>query len=107
MQEPFWPEGLGINRGFLHVLDCADLVCGFAALRRSCSWWMLPEDLGDRLLRSEHLAPSAEAADYFWIYGCPNGDTLLPALRWVNASAAHWREAVPFERVRGDSHAGV
>ena len=23
---PFWPEGLGINRGFLHVLDCADLV---------------------------------------------------------------------------------
>ena len=25
-QEPFWPEGLGINRGFLHVLDCADLV---------------------------------------------------------------------------------
>ena len=25
LQEPFWPEGLGINRGFLHVLDCADL----------------------------------------------------------------------------------
>ena len=34
LQEPFWPEGLGINRGFLHVLDCADLVQGYAALRR-------------------------------------------------------------------------
>ena len=32
LQEPFWPEGLGINRGFLHVLDCADLVLGYAAL---------------------------------------------------------------------------
>ena len=26
LQEPFWPEGLGINRGFLGVYDCADLV---------------------------------------------------------------------------------
>lgn len=26
LQEPFWPEGLGINRGFLGALDCADLV---------------------------------------------------------------------------------
>ena len=25
LQEPFWPEGLGINRGFLGALDCADL----------------------------------------------------------------------------------
>ena len=33
LQEPFWPEGLGINRGFLHALDCADLVGGFAAVR--------------------------------------------------------------------------
>ena len=24
--EPFWPEGLGINRGFLGAFDCADLV---------------------------------------------------------------------------------
>lgn len=32
LQEPFWPEGLGINRGFLQVLDCADLVQGYAAL---------------------------------------------------------------------------
>ena len=31
LQEPFWPEGLGINRGFLHVLDCADLIQGYAA----------------------------------------------------------------------------
>ena len=26
LQEPFWPEGLGINRGFLGVYGCADLV---------------------------------------------------------------------------------
>jgi len=34
LQEPFWPEGLGINRGFLHVMDCADMVQGYAVLRR-------------------------------------------------------------------------
>ena len=34
LQEPFWPEGLGINRGFLHCLDCADLARGQAALER-------------------------------------------------------------------------
>ena len=34
LQEPFWPEGLGINRGFLHVLDCADLVQGYASCLR-------------------------------------------------------------------------
>ena len=32
LQEPFWPEGLGINRGFLHCFDCADLLQGYAAL---------------------------------------------------------------------------
>eukprot|EP00964_Phaeocystis_antarctica_P089688 scaffold57274_cov65-Phaeocystis_antarctica.AAC.1 len=26
------PQGLGINRGFLHSLDCADLAAGFAAV---------------------------------------------------------------------------
>ena len=34
LQEPFWPEGLGINRGFLHVLDCADMVQGYSVLLR-------------------------------------------------------------------------
>ena len=34
LQEPFWPEGLGINRGFLHCLDCADLALGQAELER-------------------------------------------------------------------------
>ena len=33
-QEPFWPEGLGINRGFLGALDCAYLVQHYAALAR-------------------------------------------------------------------------
>ena len=32
LQEPFWPEGLGINRGFLHCFDCADMVENYAAL---------------------------------------------------------------------------
>ena len=35
LQEPFWPEGLGINRGFLHVLDCADLVQGYGSILRA------------------------------------------------------------------------
>ena len=35
LQEPFWPEGLGINRGFLGALDFADLVQGYATLARS------------------------------------------------------------------------
>ena len=35
LQEPFWPEGLGINRGFLHALDCADLAKGLADLARA------------------------------------------------------------------------
>ena len=35
LQEPFWPEGLGINRGFLHALDCADLARGLAELARA------------------------------------------------------------------------
>ena len=34
LQEPFWPEGLGINRGFLHVLDCADLARGMQSVGR-------------------------------------------------------------------------
>ena len=35
----FMPQGLGINRGFLHSLDCADLAAGFAAVvaRREAS----------------------------------------------------------------------
>ena len=33
LQEPFWPEGLGINRGFLHVLDACELVKGYARAR--------------------------------------------------------------------------
>ncbi len=30
LQEPFWPEGLGVNRGFLHAFDCVEMVQGFA-----------------------------------------------------------------------------
>ena len=42
LQEPFWPEGLGINRGFLHVLDCADLVQGYASLVHTHGRHVLP-----------------------------------------------------------------
>ena len=37
LQEPFWPEGLGINRGLMHVYDTADLARGFGALLHSSS----------------------------------------------------------------------
>ena len=49
LQEPFWPEGLGINRGFLGVLDCADLVKGAAA------YWH--RRLGEPPPTSDDLAP--------------------------------------------------
>ena len=47
-----------------------------AGLRRSCGPWRFPEDLGDALLRSPYVEPRAERADLYWIYGCPNGDTV-------------------------------
>ena len=65
-----------------------------AALRRSCAPWTLPEDLGDRLLLSKHLEPNPERADVFWVYGCPNGDTVLPMLRWVKRAHPFWSAAV-------------
>jgi hypothetical protein len=64
------------------------------ALRRSCNFWHLAEDVGDRLLRSDHFEPRANHADLFWIYGCPNGDTILPALRWVRQHAPYWNVSV-------------
>ena len=54
LQEPFWPEGLGINRGFLHVLDCADLAHPFAPLERS----------------AEHLAVAAATTYTGNMMGC-------------------------------------
>ena len=35
LQEPFWPEGLGINRGFLGAYDCAELVMRSLPLLRT------------------------------------------------------------------------
>ena len=65
-----------------------------AALRRSCAPWTLPEDLSDRLLMSDYLEPDPERADLFWVYGCPNGDTVLPMLRWIRRTFPFWKEAV-------------
>merc|ERR1712183_423072 len=33
--EPFWPEGLGIIRGFFSALDCASAISSFAAGKTS------------------------------------------------------------------------
>jgi hypothetical protein len=64
------------------------------ALRRSCNWWRLPEDVGERLLRSDHVEADPRQADLFWVYGCPNGDTILPALRWIKERYPFWNASV-------------
>ena len=71
-----------------------------AALRRSCASWRLPEDLGDHVLASDHLEPDAARADLFWVYGCPNVETVLPALAWVKRAHPHWAAAVAEGRAR-------
>ena len=65
-----------------------------AALRRECAPWTLPGDLGDRLLQSDYLEPDPERADLFWVYGCPNGDTVMPMLRWIKRTFPFWKQAV-------------
>jgi len=50
LQEPFWPEGLGINRGFLHAFDCADLARGMADLTRARSGARLDKAAADALI---------------------------------------------------------
>jgi hypothetical protein len=50
LQEPFWPEGLGINRGFLGALDCAHMVQRYAAVRRE-----RPGDVEECLALREEL----------------------------------------------------
>jgi len=71
-----------------------------AALRRACAPWTLPEDLGDRLLLSDHLEPDPSKADLYWVYGCPNGDTVLPVLRWVKRVLPFWNASVREGRAR-------
>lgn len=55
--QPFWPEGLGINRGFMGALDCADLVRGASAvlLRPLGSPPATSEDFHDLLARREEV----------------------------------------------------
>ena len=71
-----------------------------ASIRRSCAPWTLPEDLGDRLLLSEHLEPDPMRADLYWVYGCPNGDTILPVLRWIKRAHPFWNASVREWRAR-------
>ena len=53
-----------------------------------------------RLLLSPHLEPSPERADLFWVYGCPNGDTVLPMLRWIKQHLPFWNASVREGRAR-------
>ncbi|KAJ1625124.1 hypothetical protein T492DRAFT_844224 [Pavlovales sp. CCMP2436] len=62
-----------------------------AVLRRACSPWVLPEMLGDALLRSEHTTALAVDADFYWLYGCSlAGSLVVPALDWMRLSAPHF-----------------
>ncbi|KAL3917847.1 MAG: hypothetical protein SGPRY_006242 [Prymnesium sp.] len=63
-------------------------------LRRSCGPWRLSEELGDAMLSSDHLEPDPTRADLFWIYGCPNGDTILPMLSWIKLHLPYWNASV-------------
>ena len=53
-----------------------------------------------RLLLSPYLEPSPERADLFWVYGCPNGDTVLPMLRWIKRHLPFWNASVREGRAR-------
>ena len=62
LQEPFWPEGLGINRGFLGAYDCAWMVQAYAAAAMNsgsqsakASTRPEPMSVGDVLARREAL----------------------------------------------------
>ena len=46
------------------------------------------------MLLSANLEPDDTKADYFWVYGCPNGDTILPTLRWVKEQRPFWNASV-------------
>jgi hypothetical protein len=115
LQEPFWPEGLGINRGFLyaatitptiitptirpsrshtsshaqasrpptpsrsHVLDCADLVLGYASLLGTHGRTVAPDsvaadaraaDAAALLQRREDLFGMVKYATDIRIEGC-------------------------------------
>jgi hypothetical protein len=56
--------------------------------------------VGERLLRSKHVTADPAAADLYWIYGCPNGDMILPALHWVQTSHTHWNTSVAAHKPR-------
>ena len=61
LQEPFWPEGLGINRGFLHCFDCADLVQGYCSLLQQHGRQVQPKgaSAGDAQIRERADAAAA------------------------------------------------
>ena len=46
------------------------------------------------MLRSDFVEADPNHADLFWIYGCPNGDTILPAIRWIQRWRVHWNASV-------------
>ena len=88
LQEPFWPEGLGINRGFLGALDCAHLVQHYAALRRE-----RPEDVEECVARRDELFGLTKVS--VAIRGClmvatatPRFASLIASLAWPTRGRA-------------------
>ena len=96
----YWGLDCGLSQSRLRHLQTANAAPRVyiyevpSSIRRACAPWTLPEDLGDRLLLSDHLEPDPERADIFWVYGCPNGDTVLPMLRWIKRTLPFWKSAV-------------
>lgn len=66
-----------------------------AAARRACSPWVLPELVGDALLRSEHVTAFPASADFYWVYGCSlAGSLIMHRLDWARLHAPHWNRTV-------------
>ena len=106
LQEPFWPEGLGINRGFLHAFDCADLVAGYAALRAQHDPAEIPRGACERLLErrealyayTKRVSGANRIRELKGGTDGPFGYGVDPATRYVSLPAGLLPSARPVER---------
>jgi hypothetical protein len=77
------------------------------ALRRACTPWILPELVGDALLRSAHSSALASGADYYWLYGCAlPGSLVIHALDWARRALPFWNASAAALAARGASGGG-
>ena len=93
-------EGDGGHRLSVYVYEIPPL------LRRACYSWSLPERLGERLMRSKYVVADPAKAQAFWVYGCTEENTVLPAMRWVRSEFPHWNAYVDAARAKNSSNAG-